>query len=97
MLHYRAQRYGAARTDLQQARELGADPAIVLFDLALVNLASGDRTTALDNLGRALSHDPQQADARKLRAHLLRREGGPGTPAAGMSEHLAPAPSRELR
>src|SRR5262249_51488534 len=51
MLHYRARRYAAARDDLQQTRELDADPAVVLFNLALVNLACGDRKTALDNLG----------------------------------------------
>ncbi len=73
MLHYRAKRYDAAITDLQRAFELSADPAVVFFDLALANLARGERAAALDNLRRALSHNPQQPDARKLYDSLQAR------------------------
>jgi tetratricopeptide (TPR) repeat protein len=41
VLHYRARRYDAARADLRRAGELGSHPAIVSFDLLLVNLALG--------------------------------------------------------
>jgi len=73
MLHYRAKRYDAAITDLQRAFELSADPAVVFFDLALANLARGERAAALDNLRRALSHNPEQPDARKLYDSLQAR------------------------
>jgi UDP-N-acetylmuramoylalanine-D-glutamate ligase len=60
----------AAVADLRRARELGADPAVVSFDLALVNLARGEHGAALDELRRALSHDPHNSDARKLHNSL---------------------------
>ena len=41
VLHYRARRYDAARADLRRAGELGSHPAIVSFDLFLVNRALG--------------------------------------------------------
>jgi serine/threonine protein kinase/tetratricopeptide (TPR) repeat protein len=73
MLHYRAKSYRSARADLEWAQELGADPATVAFDLALVNLACGENAVALDNLRRALGHDPQLRDARVLHDRLLNR------------------------
>jgi serine/threonine protein kinase len=73
MLHYRAKRYADAIRDLQWAEELGADPAVIAFDLALVNLARGEHATALKDLSRALHHDPHHAEARKLHASLLDR------------------------
>jgi tetratricopeptide (TPR) repeat protein len=39
VLHYQTGRYTAALRDLRRARELGADPGAVSFNLALVNLA----------------------------------------------------------
>jgi tetratricopeptide (TPR) repeat protein len=73
MLHYRAKRYVAAIADLQRAAELGEDSPVVLFDLALVNLARGERAAALENLTQCLAHNPQQADARKLYDSLVGR------------------------
>jgi tetratricopeptide (TPR) repeat protein len=73
MLHYRAKRYAAAIADLQRAAELGADPAVVFFDLALANLARGERAAAVENLCQALSHNPKQPDARKLYDRLVGR------------------------
>jgi serine/threonine protein kinase/tetratricopeptide (TPR) repeat protein len=70
MLHYRAKRHAAAIADLRRAWELGADPAIVSFDLALVDLARGEPAAALHHLRQALSHNPRQPDARKLRDSL---------------------------
>src|SRR5262249_50563481 len=73
MLHYRAKRYATAIADLQHAAELGADPAVVFFDLALANVARGERATALECLCRALKYDPLQPDARKLYDSLVGR------------------------
>jgi serine/threonine protein kinase/tetratricopeptide (TPR) repeat protein len=73
MLHYRAKRYADAIIDLRRAEELGADPAVIAFDLALVNLARGEHATALKDLSRALSHNPAHAEARKLQDSLLDR------------------------
>jgi tetratricopeptide (TPR) repeat protein len=73
MLHYGAKRYDAALADLQRARELGTDRAVVAFDLALVHLARGEQSAALDELRAALSHYPHPPDARKLHDRLLRR------------------------
>ena len=73
MLNYRAKRYDAAISDLQRAGQLGADPAVVFFDLALANLARGERAAALDKLRQALRHNPQQPDARKLYDSLVGR------------------------
>jgi serine/threonine protein kinase/tetratricopeptide (TPR) repeat protein len=42
IINYRAKRYDAALADLQRAAELGADPAVVFFDLFLVKLAHGN-------------------------------------------------------
>jgi tetratricopeptide (TPR) repeat protein len=74
MLHYRAGRPAEARADLRAARDLGADPAAVSFDLALVHLALGERGAALAELRRALGHDPDQPDARRLHDSLLGRQ-----------------------
>jgi eukaryotic-like serine/threonine-protein kinase len=66
LLHYRARRYDAVLADLRRARDLGADPAEVSFDLALVYLARGEQASALDHLLQALTHNPLHPDARKL-------------------------------
>ncbi len=95
MLHYREKRFAAAITDLERARELGADPAVVSFDLALVDLARGEHAAALENLRRSLSYDPHQPDARKLLNRLLDRDRrrGPYPPTSSRTkgaENLAP-------
>ena len=64
MLHYRARRYPDALADLERARKLGADPAAVSYNLALVDLARGEHAAALDDLRQALVHDPHHPDAR---------------------------------
>jgi hypothetical protein len=102
MLHYRAQRYAAALADLLRARELGADPAVVSLDLALVHLARGEQAAALDNLSRSLSHNPHQPDARQLHDSLRGRgpRRGP-TPSqssrTAAADESAPAPGQESR
>jgi tetratricopeptide (TPR) repeat protein len=66
MLHYRAKRYADSLADLRQADESGADPAVVSYDRALVHLARGEQAAALDDLRRAVSLNPNHAEARKL-------------------------------
>jgi serine/threonine protein kinase len=58
LLHYRVRHYLAALLDLERARELGADPALVSFSLALVRLARGEPRAALAELGHAFQHLP---------------------------------------
>jgi tetratricopeptide (TPR) repeat protein len=70
MLHCDARRYDEALADLQRALKLGVDPAVVHYDLALVNLARGNRAMALTHLGRALEHRPGHKEARKLQQTL---------------------------
>jgi serine/threonine protein kinase/Flp pilus assembly protein TadD len=50
MVHYRRKEYAAAVTDLRRAAELGVDPAVVSFDLALVHLACRELSAGLDDL-----------------------------------------------
>jgi len=76
MLHYHDRRYVAARADLELARELGADPAVVHFDLALVDLALAEPAAARDNLLRALSFNANYSEARTLLDSL----SAPGRP-----------------
>ena len=73
MLHYRAKRYADSLADLRQADESGADPAVVSYDRALVHLARGEQAAALDDLRRAVSLNPNHAEARKLYEKLQGR------------------------
>jgi hypothetical protein len=67
ILHYRMQRYNEALNDLHRARELGANPALVAVDLALVHLARGEKMAALQELYRTLTPTPSSpADIRTL-------------------------------
>jgi eukaryotic-like serine/threonine-protein kinase len=50
VLHYRAKRFDSALADLQRAKEMGSEPAVVLFDLFLVNLGCGEYRSILDPL-----------------------------------------------
>jgi tetratricopeptide (TPR) repeat protein len=58
----------SARTldDLQRALDHGAAPALVYYDRALVLLAQGNRNAALADLHKALEHDPEHRQARRL-------------------------------
>ena len=67
ILHYRLRHYNAALDDLHRARELGANPALVAVDLALVHLARGEKMAALQELCRTLTQPPSSpADTRTL-------------------------------
>ena len=54
----------------QRALDLGVDPAVVHYDLALVNVARGERTLALTHVRQALQHRPGHEEARKLQKTL---------------------------
>ena len=73
LLHYRANRLAAARADLQRALQLGANPATVYYNLALVCPAENDRVQALQNLREALVRDPEHRDARELQDKVSRQ------------------------
>jgi serine/threonine protein kinase/Flp pilus assembly protein TadD len=66
MLHYDDHRYAAARTDLLRALELKANPAVVHFDMALVDLGLSNPAAARENLRRALGYNPDYPEARTL-------------------------------
>jgi serine/threonine protein kinase/tetratricopeptide (TPR) repeat protein len=76
MLHYREKRYSDAVADLHRALEGGMNPAPVLYGLALVHLAKGDRPAARSSLERVLAHTPEHAQARTLLERLRRESSG---------------------
>jgi Tfp pilus assembly protein PilF len=83
---------------LQRAGELGADPAVVAYDRALVHLARGDQAAALDSLRQALSHDRHPPDARRLRDGLLSPEHQPRSSSPFQrADNSAPALGPESR
>jgi serine/threonine protein kinase/Tfp pilus assembly protein PilF len=70
MLRFERKHFDQAIADLRLALELGADPATVHYDLAVVHLAANELTAARDNIHRALQHDPAHELARQLRDSL---------------------------
>jgi serine/threonine protein kinase/Flp pilus assembly protein TadD len=69
-LHYQQKRYPDARADLQRALEEGIAPAVVYYDLALLQVAQGDRSAALVSIREVLRHEPGNSAALKLEADL---------------------------
>ena len=61
MLHYRGKRYALAAADLRHAAVLGADPALVHYDLALVELGRGKRAR---RVAKPAHHAPIQPCSR---------------------------------
>ena len=59
--------------DLVRARDLGADPANVHYQLALARMAQEDRAAALDDENAALQHRPDFQAAQKLKILLLKK------------------------
>jgi serine/threonine protein kinase/tetratricopeptide (TPR) repeat protein len=76
ILHLQAGHLARAGDDLRQAMGCGGDPAIVHYNLALIESARGDRAAARTHLHAALRHDPQHPGARALCDRL-------GSPAQG--------------
>jgi serine/threonine protein kinase/Flp pilus assembly protein TadD len=70
MLHYQLKHYVPALADLQRALDNGADPSIVHYDKALIQLADGDKAAAQSSLEQALRHDPGHNEARVLLENL---------------------------
>jgi serine/threonine protein kinase len=70
LLHYRTDRFVEAEADFRRALDAGADPATVHYDLALVHLAQGDRTAALECLRKALAAQPSHPEAKRLQESL---------------------------
>jgi tetratricopeptide (TPR) repeat protein len=62
-LHYRERRYLEAASDLDQALQERADPCIVYYNWALVNLAQDDVPGARSRLEEALRHNLRQKDS----------------------------------
>jgi hypothetical protein len=71
VLHLRERHLGEAAEDLRRALDLGADPAAVHFNLALVHQAGRDRAAALASLAEALRYRPIYPEAQELRNRLL--------------------------
>jgi serine/threonine protein kinase/lipoprotein NlpI len=66
VLYLSLARHEEAEADLLRASRVGADPATVYYNLALVRLAQDKRGAARDCLTRALEADPDRPDARLL-------------------------------
>lgn len=66
MLYCEERRYPAAIADLNQALKLGAEPARVWYNLAVVHNACGDQKSALECVQRVLKNDPANASAKDL-------------------------------
>jgi serine/threonine protein kinase/tetratricopeptide (TPR) repeat protein len=77
MLQYRGKRYGEATRDLEKAAQLGADPATVSYDLALINLAQENRDAAKVNLRRALEYFPAHREAQALLDQIEKKKQRP--------------------
>jgi serine/threonine protein kinase/tetratricopeptide (TPR) repeat protein len=73
LLYYRQEHYLKSAADLRRALELGANPATVYYNLALIRLAQSDQRGASECLNEALRHDPYHRDALQLRQTLDRR------------------------
>jgi tetratricopeptide (TPR) repeat protein len=71
-LSCRQGRLDEALADLRQALALGADPALVHYNLAIVHYARRDMEGARRLLNRALDYRPDHARARHLLAQLSR-------------------------
>jgi tetratricopeptide (TPR) repeat protein len=70
ILHYDSGRFSEAEADLNRALTLGADPAIVYYNLALNDLARDDPGAARASIEHALRHNPEQPGARQLLERL---------------------------
>jgi serine/threonine protein kinase/Tfp pilus assembly protein PilF len=71
VLNLQDKRLTESARDLDRALALGADPAVVHYNLALVFQARRDRAGALANVERALRHRPEYPEARDLREKLI--------------------------
>jgi serine/threonine protein kinase/tetratricopeptide (TPR) repeat protein len=76
MLHYREGRHPEAVADLHRALDKGADPALVHYNLALVQLAREDRSAAETSLRSVLQQNVEHPLAREL-LHYLQYESHP--------------------
>jgi predicted negative regulator of RcsB-dependent stress response len=63
-------RYAEAMGDLETALANGAEPAVVHYQIALVQVARQDRQAALKGLDRSLEHDGAYAPAAALNSRL---------------------------
>jgi tetratricopeptide (TPR) repeat protein len=66
MLHRDAEDFEQAANDFEQALKNGAEPSAVHYQWALLHLARHDREAAKASLRAALSHSPQDREAREL-------------------------------
>jgi serine/threonine protein kinase/Flp pilus assembly protein TadD len=71
VLNVQDKRLADAEKDLARALTLGADPAAVHFNLALVFQARRERDRALASVDRALRYRPDYREARELRDRLM--------------------------
>jgi serine/threonine protein kinase len=73
VLHLQERRFDAADADFRLARELGANPAAVYYNWALLYEARAEPAAAMERLERALEFDPHYRPAHDLRARLRKQ------------------------
>jgi serine/threonine protein kinase/lipoprotein NlpI len=66
ILHYDSGRFPHAEADLKRALQLGADAAMVYYNLALNDLARDEPEAARADINRALRQNPEHPGAREL-------------------------------
>jgi tetratricopeptide (TPR) repeat protein len=69
-MYCRQRKFAEAQADLRQAEQNGANPAATHYTWALLHLGEGHQAAALASIERALSHQPDHAEARSLRDRL---------------------------
>jgi serine/threonine protein kinase/Tfp pilus assembly protein PilF len=70
VLHFQLKRFAQAESDLQRASHLGADPATVHYNLALIQAQQGHRDAAVVSLKLALTENADHKKARELLSQL---------------------------
>lgn len=70
LVHHRLKEFNVARSDLQKALELGADAALVNYNLAVVSQSNGDLRSARRHIAEALRIRPNYSEAKQLRKQL---------------------------
>jgi tetratricopeptide (TPR) repeat protein len=70
VLHYQGKRYAQALADLQAALDTGLDPAVGWYNIAVVQLAQGNREEARSSVKKALERSPMHQPSCDLDARL---------------------------
>ncbi len=107
-LHLQERRLDRAAADLQLALSLGANPAAVHYNWALVHQARQEPAAALASIEQALQHDPQHGPSRELaldcrsnrrkpNAFTFRRSAGESVPSLAHRACVSHKPDAQAR